>query len=125
VEEGKPVSARNSSQLQNCTIMIILTNRQDKDIAMKNLKRLFSSPQTSQAIYHYSVKCNRCGETINGRVNVYNDPSLEQDEKGKLYFICRKVLIGDGHCFQQIEVIFKFNEDREVLEKEIKGGEFL
>ena len=76
--------------------------------------------------YPFSVKCKRCGEIIQGRVNIYNDPSLELDEKDKPYYICRKVLIGSrGTCFQQVEVVFKFDEARRVLDRQISGGEFV
>jgi DNA-directed RNA polymerase subunit N (RpoN/RPB10) len=92
---------------------------------MSFLKNLFSPPSPTGTFYPFSVKCKRCGETIQGRVNVYNEPSMELDEKGKPYYTCRKVLIGDGHCFQQIEVSFKFDAGKRVLDREIKGGEFV
>ena len=43
----------------------------------------------------------------------------EYDETGKPYFVCRKVLIGNGQCFQRIEVFFKFNELRGLLDRQI------
>ncbi len=75
--------------------------------------------------HRFAVKCSRCGEIIHGQVNVNNDPSLEIDENGKEYYICRKVLVGDQHCFQRMEVIFKFNEARRLLDRQISGGEFV
>lgn len=92
---------------------------------MNFLKNLFSSPRPTGTFYPFSVKCNHCGETIQGQVNVNNEPSLELDEKGKAYYTCRKVLIGNGHCFQQIEVVFKFDESRRVINRKINGGEFI
>jgi hypothetical protein len=92
---------------------------------MSFLKNIFSPPRPTGKFYTFSVKCKRCGETIQGQVNINNEPSLESDEKGKPYYTCRKVLIGTGHCFQQIEVLFKFNESRRVLDREISGGEFV
>ena len=59
------------------------------------------------------------------QVNINNEPSLEIDEKGKPFYTCRKVLIGDEHCFERIEVIFRFDEDRHVLDKKIFGGEMV
>jgi hypothetical protein len=50
---------------------------------------------------------------------------MEMDEKGKLIYTCRKVLIGGGRCFQQVEVIFKFDESRAVIDRKITGGEFV
>ena len=93
---------------------------------MNLLKKLFSpSPFTQTPFHKFEVKCNRCGEVIQGQVNVYNDPSLEVTEDGRAFYLCRKVLMGSGHCFQQIEVLFKFNEERETLGREITGGEFV
>jgi hypothetical protein len=93
---------------------------------MNFLKKLFTAtPSTSDRFYTFSVKCRRCGEIVHGQVNVYNEPSLDFDEKGKPVYICRKVLRGEQLCPQQIEVIFKFNEARGVLDKQITGGEFV
>lgn len=88
-------------------------------------KLLTPRPSTPGKFYGFAVKCKRCGEIIHGQVNVNNDPSLEFDEKGSSYFVCRKVLIGSQLCFQQIEVIFKFNEMRGLLDRQITGGEFV
>lgn len=91
---------------------------------MNFLKSLFSSPRPAGTFYPFSVKCKRCGEIIQGQVNVNNEPSLELDDQGKTFYICRKVLIGSGHCFQQIEVVLKFDEDRRVIDRKVGGGEF-
>ena len=82
-------------------------------------------PSNSGKFYTFAVKCSRCGEVIHGQVNVNNDPSPEYDENGKTYFLCRKVLVGDQMCFQRIEVTFKFNELRGLLDRQISGGEFV
>jgi len=71
--------------------------------------------------YIFQVKCRRCGEIIEGRVDLDNDLSLN-DEGG--YFV-RKGLIGANRCFQQIEVELTFNSERQVLEKTISGGTFV
>jgi hypothetical protein len=92
---------------------------------MNLIKTLFSTPRSRGKFLTFSVKCKRCGEIIHGQVNINNEPSLELGEKGKPFYTCRKVLIGDDHCFEQIEVIFKFDEDRRVLDKRITGGEFV
>jgi len=92
---------------------------------MSIFKNLFSHPHPTGTFYPFSVKCKRCGETIQGQVNVNNEPSLELDDNGKPYYKCRKVLIGNGYCFQQIEVVFKFDEGRRVLDRKISGGEFV
>jgi hypothetical protein len=89
------------------------------------IKKLFFPPSPAGKFYQFSTKCKRCGEIIRGQINVNNEPSFEVDEQGKPYYICRKVLIGDGHCFQQIEVVFKFDESRHVTDRKISNGEFV
>jgi len=86
------------------------------------LKKLFGSGGTSSGsdFYTFNVSCDRCGETVEGKVNMANDLSLS-DEGG---FHVRKVLIGGGRCFQQIEVTLKFDTSRKLLEKQINGGKF-
>ena len=87
------------------------------------LKKLFGggTASSNSDFYTFNVQCDRCGETIEGKINLNNDLSLD-DEDG--YFV-RKVLIGSGHCFQQIEATFKFNASRQLQEKDISGGTFL
>ncbi len=93
---------------------------------MSFFKKLFSTPPSNPGkFFEFDVKCNRCGEVIHGQVNVNNEPSLEFDEAGKPYYICRKVLMGSNLCFQQIEAIFKFNENRGLIDKQITGGQFV
>lgn len=88
------------------------------------LKNLFSSPRPFKTLYQFSVVCGQCGETIQAQVNVFNEPSLVLDEKGKPFYSCRKVLIGNGHCFHPVEVFFRFDPERHLLGREITGGIF-
>ena len=87
------------------------------------LKKLFGGEAASSSsdFYSFSVTCDRCGETIEGKINMSNDLSLS-DEGG---YHVRKVLIGSGHCFQQIEVTFKFDASHTLQEKQISGGTFV
>lgn len=92
---------------------------------MDFLKKLFSSnpAKPEKRYYTFNVKCNRCGEVIEGRVDLDNDVSL--GDSGVAYF-ARKVLMGNsGRCFQQIEVMMKFTSSRELIEREIQGGMFV
>ncbi len=93
---------------------------------MNLLKKLFggSSAQSGQRYYTFSVKCNRCGEVIEGRVDLNNDLSVEYEEGGDV-FHARKILIGENRCFQRIEVELKFNTDRKLLEQHVTGGQFV
>jgi hypothetical protein len=50
---------------------------------------------------------------------------VEYGADGKATYFCRKVLVGAGSCYQQIEVSFRLDEGRRVLEQTISGGEFV
>ena len=99
---------------------------------MNFLEKLFGGggaarPKASDGRYFkYSVKCKRCGEIIDGRVDLTNDLSVEYEGAREIYYV-RKVLVGgsDTHCYQKIEVGLKFNSQRELLEKTVENGEFV
>jgi hypothetical protein len=93
---------------------------------MSFFKNLFSSgPKRPEKKYYiFQVKCRRCGEIIEGRVDLDNDLSLEYEGSNNVYF-GRKVLMGTNRCFQQIEVEMKFTPDRQLIEREAKGGTFV
>ena len=88
------------------------------------LKNLFTPSKPEKRYYTFNVKCNRCGEIIEGRVDLDNDVSLT--DSGTAYF-ARKGLMGSGenHCFQQIEVEITFTTARDIIEQEIQGGIFV
>ncbi len=87
------------------------------------LKKLFGGGTgSSNSDFHtFSVKCDRCGEIIEGRINLNHDLSLADEGS---YFV-RKVLIGNQRCFQQIEATFKFDASRGLQEKQISGGQLI
>ena len=96
---------------------------------MSFLRNIFGKPPKSgqNKYFLFHVRCKRCGEILEGRVNITNDPSVEY-ENGQDIFHCRKVLMGDGKnfCFQQIEVNLIFDQNHDLLAKEVDfGGEFL
>jgi hypothetical protein len=93
---------------------------------MSFLKNLFSGgPKRPEKKYYvFQVKCKRCGEIIEGRVDLDNDLSLEYEGSNTVHF-GRKVLMGNNMCFQQIEVEMKFTSDCELIEKDVKGGTFV
>jgi len=90
------------------------------------IKSLFGgfSAKPDKRYYTFNVRCNRCGEIIEGRVDLDNDLSLNDEGDG--YHI-RKGLIGSGDklCFQQIEVEMQFTSAREMTERNIQGGTFV
>ena len=93
---------------------------------MNLLQKLFggSSASFQDRYYTFSVKCLRCGEIIEGRVDVNNDLSVEYEEGGDVYY-ARKTLMGENRCFQRMEVELKFTSARELLERHVAGGEFM
>ena len=90
------------------------------------LKSLFSGTpaKPEKRYYVFQVKCNRCGEIIEGRVDLDNDLSLEYEGDHTVYFV-RKGLMGGNRCFQQIDVELKFTSSRELIEQQAQGGKFV
>jgi hypothetical protein len=90
------------------------------------LKKLFGGldSRPEKRYFTFSVKCNRCGEVIEGRVDLDNDLSLDYEGDSTVYFV-RKGLVGDNRCFQQIEVEMKFTANRELIEQQVTGGQFI
>ncbi|MBN2119373.1 MAG: hypothetical protein JW730_22570 [Anaerolineales bacterium] len=88
------------------------------------LKNLFGgmSAKPEKRYYVFNVKCNRCGEIIQGRVDLDNDLSLS--DEGDSYLV-RKGLIGANRCFQQVEVEMKFTSERKLIEQQAHGGTFV
>ncbi len=93
---------------------------------MNLLKKIFPSApaQSSSRFYSFAVQCNRCGETIERRINLANDLSADYEDDRLVYHV-RKVVIGSGRCFQQIEVEFTFDSSHNVIERQISGGRFV
>ena len=92
----------------------------------KKITSILSSPpsQSDVIAFWVTVRCNRCGEIIRSRVNLSNDLSAEYDGSRTSY-VCRKVLLGESRCFQQIEVVLKFDENRKLFDRTVSGGEFV
>jgi hypothetical protein len=94
----------------------------------KKLTKIFAAPPSSMGrVYNVTVKCKRCGEIIEGRVNLEHDLSVTEytsnDAPAKYH--SRKVLMGTGQCFQKIEIEMTFDNMRRLKEKTITGGEFV
>ena len=91
----------------------------------KKLSRLLAPPAKAEERGHWLyVQCNRCGEKIKSRVDLYNDLSPIYNETGVTYF-CRKVLIGQQRCYQKVEVEMSFDERRQLTDRQISGGKFI
>jgi len=72
--------------------------------------------------YWFYVRCSACGETIKGRVDLYNELSQREEGAG---FLVRKTLIGSERCYRPIEVTLYFDENRRLTDQKIRGGEFV
>jgi hypothetical protein len=95
---------------------------------LKRLSSLFAPSPSSRSgnLYPLTVKCNRCGEIIQGQINIANDLSVgDGDAADAGGYYCRKLLMGKQRCFQQIEVILKFDGNRRIVDRQIMGGEFV
>lgn len=68
------------------------------------------------------VRCKRCGEMIEARVNLNNDLSLELSD-GKEGYICRKGVMGSGEerCYEKFELIMYFDRNRNYLNCDVVG----
>jgi hypothetical protein len=98
----------------------------DKKIHMNILRKLIGgfSAEPAGRFYCFTIKCLRCGEVIEGRIDLYHDVSVEYEQAGDMYY-AHKVLMGGGRCFQRMDTTFKFNSARALIEKTITGGEFV
>ncbi len=77
-------------------------------------------PTASPSLWLY-VRCNRCGEPLKARLNLYNDLSEEEDGS----FIVRKLIVGGRGCYQRIEATAYFDNRRRLKGVEVVGGEQL
>ncbi len=85
------------------------------------LKTLFAANAgTDNYVMWLYVKCKRCGSPVKVRVDLRNDPSLD-DEGG---YILRKEIM-DNKCFALIHAEIKMNGARKIISQTIDLGEFL
>jgi hypothetical protein len=95
-------------------------------VFMSFLQRLFRGvSEKPQKRYHtFSVKCMRCGEVIEGRIDLDNELSVEYED-GRDVYHGRKVLMGSRTCFQRLDAEFTFTYTRELIGQHVTGGEFV
>jgi hypothetical protein len=67
---------------------------------------------------YYYVKCNRCGEVIQVRINPMNDLSAADDGGG---LFTRKTIVG-RRCYNRIEAEFSYDSNRKLTNADITGG---
>jgi hypothetical protein len=95
---------------------------------LKGFNKMFASKPTEEerALYLY-VRCNKCGETLRARVDIYSElsPDYEGGSDKPSSYYCRKVLVGEKLCYQPIELRLKFDKNHKLVSKEISGGKFI
>jgi hypothetical protein len=93
---------------------------------MNFLKKLFRQESTpTRNLLSIRVRCRRCGEIIETRVDLSNDLSVDYDDGGQATYHCRKGLVGTQHCYQVIEVDLRFDARHQLIDRQIIGGEFV
>jgi hypothetical protein len=93
----------------------------------KKLSRLFTSQQGGQedmSLWLY-VRCSRCEEKIKVRIDLRNDLSIEYGNGGPVTYFTRKTIVGEQRCYQPIEIELTFDQNRRLVNQDIKGGEFI
>lgn len=93
----------------------------------KKLSGLFApAPGREAAAYWIYVRCGRCGEALQARLDLYNELSADYEAgEGQAAYFARKTLIGSKRCFQPVEVELIFDERRKLVDRKIRGGEFV
>jgi len=96
-------------------------------VHMGFLKNLFGGTPVKPEKHYYTfqVKCNRCGEIIEGRIDLDNDLSIEYENNREVYYVRKGLLGSSGRCFQQIEVEIKFSSTKAVIEENVQGGKIV
>lgn len=93
---------------------------------LRRLKKIFTSAADDRSAYCIYVRCDDCGEKLHTRINVYNDLSVSyNDIENEITYFCRKTLIGSERCFRPIEIELTFDEQRQLIDKKIRGGQFI
>jgi hypothetical protein len=95
---------------------------------LKSLNNIFSSrPSGAERALYLYVKCNKCGEILRARVDIYSElsPDFEGGSDKPSSYYCRKMLVGEKLCYQPIELMLKFDKNHKLVNKEISGGKFV
>ncbi|HMQ50797.1 MAG TPA: hypothetical protein PKD98_01785 [Anaerolineae bacterium] len=89
---------------------------------LDSLKTLFSAEPPPDRDFRLTVRCRRCGEEISTRLDLRHNLS-ERDEGG--YLVHKTLVGGNNLCFQRIDVTLYFDEHKNLVDREISGGEFV
>jgi len=83
--------------------------------------RLVGGGERDRSGYWIYVRCLRCGELIKTRIDLRNDLSLREGGG----FVVSKMLVGSQRCFERVEVTLTFDDNRQLIEREIVRGDFI
>ncbi len=89
-----------------------------------SLKNMLTASAADRRSYWVYARCQRCGEVISSRVDLFNDLSRDFDAG---HYTVNKVLVGSGgnRCFQRIDITLVFDAKKRLVDRSITGGEFL
>ncbi|MGB8644643.1 MAG: hypothetical protein WCF84_05365 [Anaerolineae bacterium] len=87
---------------------------------LNRIKSAFSGRAAGAPVLWLYVQCNRCKTPVAVRINLYNDPSL--DEAGG--YVLRKEIM-DSKCFQLMRAELHLDQQRRIKEQAVEGGKFL
>ncbi len=93
---------------------------------LKSIANFLSPPRPISNVAWVNVQCNRCGETLQCRINLNNDLSVQYgaDETDITYY-CRKMVIGEQKCFQKVELELTFDKNKKLTDNKVSGGKFI
>lgn len=86
---------------------------------MNFLKKLFGSGQPDSGMLILYVKPHRCQDVVSVRVNLYNDLSLTDDQKG---YWTRKLVSSANYKCGQVEMSLFFDNSRRLTDSDLHGG---
>ena len=93
---------------------------------LQQIAKLFTAQGGEGNIHREYVRCLGCKEKIMVRVNLDNELTPQYGE-GEGDFYVRKGILGSGknRCFQTIEVELNFDLEKQLVSRNISGGEFI
>ena len=93
---------------------------------LKKIASFLTSSPGGGRDYWYYVRCDHCGEVLKARIDKHNDLSVRYgDKQTEDTYFCRRVVVGSNRCYRPIEVEFTFDNRRNLVDREISGGEFV
>lgn len=95
---------------------------------MRWLRRLLmrSPRQVPDTALWFYVQCDRCGEALSIRADRRYDLASEMRDPGEAgpAYVMHKDIVGN-RCFRRIAVTLGFDSRLRIVERQIRGGQFL